>query len=130
MYLFDTNIISELFRREPNLGVIQFTGKISQTYISTISLDEIFFGLAAKPKPRILQRFEIFVADQCIVLPVTAEIAKCSGQLRGHLRTKGIIRSQANMLIAATARQHNLQPVTRNVKDFEQCDVDILNPFI
>ncbi len=130
MYPFDTNIISELFRREPNAGVITFTEQVRQTQISAISLEEILFGLSAKPKPRILERFEIFVTRQCIVLPVNAEIARRSGELRGQLRTQGINRNQADMLIAATAQQHDLTLVTRNIKDFERCDISIINPFV
>lgn len=130
MYLFDTNIISELFRREPNAGVITFTEQVRQTQISAISLEEILFGLSAKPKPRILERFEIFVTRQCIVLPVNAEIARRSGELRGQLRTQGTNRNQADMLIAATAQQHDLTLVTRNIKDFERCDISIINPFV
>ena len=38
-------------------------------------------------------------------------------------------RSQADMLIAATARIHQLTLVTRNIRDFEDCQVSILNPF-
>lgn len=127
MYLFDTNIISELFRREPNAGVITFTEQVRQTQISAISLEEILFGLSAKPKPRILERFEIFVTRQCIVLPVNAEIARRSGELRGQLRTQGTNRNQADMLIAATAQQHDLTLVTRNIKDFERCDISIIS---
>ncbi|MEL6492219.1 MAG: type II toxin-antitoxin system VapC family toxin [Cyanobacteria bacterium J06621_3] len=130
MYLFDTNIISELFRRQPNPGVVQFGEQLRQVHISTISLDEVYFGLSAKPKPRVLKRFEILVATQCIVLPVTSKIAQRSGRIRGQLQTKGTIRSQADMLIAATAWQHNLRLVTRNIKDFTLCDIDVINPFI
>ncbi|MEM6839922.1 MAG: hypothetical protein AAF609_24185 [Cyanobacteria bacterium P01_C01_bin.120] len=39
-------------------------------------------------------------------------------------------RTQADMLIAATAQVHNLALVTRNTRDFENCDIQILNPFI
>lgn len=125
-FLFDTNVISELFRRTPNPGVIEFA---QQVRISAISLDEILFGLSAKPKPQILKRFAIFVEKQCIVLPINAETARRSGNLRGRLQIKGIIRSQADMLIAATAQQHQLTLVTRNTEDFELCNIIVVNPF-
>lgn len=128
-FLFDTNVISELFRRTPNPGVIAFAQQVRLIRISAISLDEILFGLAAKPKPRILKRFEIFVEKQCVVLSVNAETARRSGKLRGQLQRKGISRCQADMMIAAIAQQHRLTLVTRNVKDFELCDIEIINPF-
>jgi predicted nucleic acid-binding protein len=129
MFLFDTNVISELFRREPNAGVVTFSEQVKQIYISTISLEEITFGLSAKPIPRISERFEAFLTTQCTVLAVSTEVAKYAGELRGQLRTKGIVRSQADMLLAATAKIHQLTLVTRNTKDFELCNIATINPF-
>ncbi|MCM1983712.1 PIN domain-containing protein, partial [Lyngbya confervoides] len=65
----------------------------------------------------------------CQVLPITPEIAQRAGELRGNLRTQGRPRTQADMLIADTAHVHHLTLVTRNTRDFEHCDVQILNPF-
>ncbi|MEQ9484212.1 MAG: hypothetical protein RIG27_18290 [Coleofasciculus sp. F4-SAH-05] len=49
--------------------------------------------------------------------------------MRGQLRTQGKPRSQADMLIAATAQVHQLTLVTRNIRDFEDCGILTLNPF-
>jgi predicted nucleic acid-binding protein len=73
--------------------------------------------------------FENFVQYRCEVLPVTTDIAKQCGTLRGQLRKKGITRSQADLLIAATALLHNLVLVTRNTRDFEECGIQLFNPF-
>ncbi|MGF1675090.1 MAG: PIN domain-containing protein [Rivularia sp. (in: cyanobacteria)] len=66
---------------------------------------------------------------QCQVIPISLEIAKDAGELRGYLKTQGKPRTQADILIAATAKIHQLTLVTRNTKDFEECDISILNPF-
>jgi len=63
------------------------------------------------------------------VVPVTKEIARRAGELRGELSRRGITRLQADMLIAATAQLHGLTLVTRNVRDFAECGVPLLNPF-
>ena len=42
---------------------------------------------------------------------------------------RGIVRDQADMLIAATAQVHQLTLVTRNTRDFEGCGIGLLNPF-
>ncbi len=129
MSLCDTNVISELTGREPNAGVLQWANSIRTVAISAVTLDEIVYGLAWKPIPRIAAWFEEFLETHCDVLPVSAQVARVSGQLRGQLQAKGQTRSQADMLIAATAKVHGLTLVTRNVRHFEDCSVPVLNPF-
>lgn len=67
--------------------------------------------------------------EHCMILPITADIAQMAGLLRGEFRTKGSTRSQADMLIAATAKVHQLPLATRNVRDFEGCELSVINPF-
>ncbi|BAY65248.1 nucleic acid binding protein [Calothrix brevissima NIES-22] len=50
-------------------------------------------------------------------------------ELRGYLQTQGKPRTQADIIIAATAEIHQITLVTRNTKDFEGCGITILNPF-
>lgn len=128
-FLGDTNVISELARPQPNQGVLTWSATISLIALSVISLEEILYGLTSKPNARIQDWFQSFLADYCIVLPTTTEIAQRSGSLRGRLRTQGKPRSQADMLIAATVQVHQLTLITRNTRDFEDCQISILNPF-
>lgn len=127
-YLVDTNVISELTRREPDLGVTAWASGVSQVAISVISLDEIHFGLAWRPSQRISNWIEAFF-QRHRVLDISAPIARRAGDLRGSLAARGIVRHQADMLIAATAQAHQLTLVTRNTKDFENCGIGLLNPF-
>ena len=64
-----------------------------------------------------------------IVLSVDEKIAKLAGNLRAKQESKGKSRTQADMLIAATAITNGLILVTRNTKDFSECGVSVLNPF-
>ncbi len=127
--LCDTNILSELARPLPNQGVIEWAANVSTIYLSVITVDEIYFGLTRRPNAKILKWFEAFLANDCQVLPVTAEIAKRAGEIRGQLSLKGKVRSQADMLIAATAEVHELRLVTRNERDFKDCNLVVVNPF-
>lgn len=128
-HLCDTNIISELTRPMPNPGVIAWSGTVTSINLSVITIEEIYYGLTAKPNARIQNWFDNFLTNHCQILPITSEIAKFSGELRGFLRTQGKPRSQADIFIAATAKIHSLTLVTRNIKDFEGCGISTLNPF-
>ncbi len=129
MDLLDTNVLSELSRRRPNRDVLAWIGERREIAISAVTLEEIHFGLSARPNPRVLALFTAFVAEHCHALPVTAEIARVAGEMRGRLRSRGAQRSQADMLIAATALVHQLSLATRNVRDFAGCGVTLINPF-
>ena len=97
--------------------------------MSVVSVEEIYYGLTYKDARKKWAWFENFVESRCEVLPVTIEIAKQSGIWRGQFRQQGITRSQADLLIGATALRHDLVLVTRNTKDFEGCGIKLFNPF-
>jgi predicted nucleic acid-binding protein len=84
--LCDTNIISELCKPQPDQGVIAWSAEVTTIAISVITLEEIIYGLNAKPNARIQSWFQEFLKTYCQVLPVTSEIAQCAGELRGKLR--------------------------------------------
>jgi predicted nucleic acid-binding protein len=126
--LLDTNIISELGRLRPDAGVTAWAAQEAAHAISVVSVDEIMFGLAWRPNARIAAWFEAYLLRHP-VLPVTPEIARRAGELRGAFAARGIVRSQPDMLIAATAQVHALTLVTRNTADFAGCGIPVLNPF-
>lgn len=128
MQLCDTNILSELTRPKPDPGALAWAKSMSSIALSAVTLDEIRYGLSWRPKPRVTAWFEGFLQKRCEILPVTAEIADVSGELRGHFQKQGETRSQADMMIAATAKVHGLTLVTRNVRHFENCGISVLNP--
>ncbi|MDJ0634624.1 MAG: type II toxin-antitoxin system VapC family toxin [Xenococcaceae cyanobacterium MO_188.B29] len=128
-FLCDTNLISELARPQPNPGVLVWADGVSSISLSVITVEEIFYGLSAKPNIRIQSWFEGFMEQYCNLLPITPEIAQRSGELRGQLRSKRKTHTQADMMIAATAQIHQLTLVTRNIRDFDGCGIPLLNPF-
>ncbi len=127
--LVDTNILSELARPNANAGIRAWAATVTRAAVSVITVEELHFGLAWKPHPRVEAWLAAFLEEDCDVLPVTGVIARRAGELRGSLQRRGLPRHQADMLIAATASIHGLTLVTRNTRDFEGCGIALLDPF-
>lgn len=136
-YLLDTNIVSELRRPKPEPRVLGFIAAkpLDDLYLSEVTMAEIRFGIERVPDP--LKRAEIASwLDHVLrpmfggrVLSITEEII-----LRWRLmveagRQRGHTYSQPDLFIAATASVHGLTVVTRNVGDFAETGVALLNPW-
>jgi len=128
-FLCDTNIISEVMRRQPQPRVSQWISQQEKIYLSVITVEEIYYGLAYKEAKRQLEWFEKFIRWRAEILPVTLAIVRRCGLWRGEFRRQGLARTQADLLIAATAEVHALTLVTRNTSDFEGCNLQLFNPF-
>ena len=128
MFLCDTNVVSEFVRPRPSPALLEWAEEVPSILVSSVTVEEIFHGLGWKPNPRILTAVEAFLAERCELVPVSPEIARRSGGMRGAFQARGKTRSLPDMLIAATAQVHQLTLVTRNVRDFEDCAISLFNP--
>ena len=128
--LIDTNIVSELMRRQPHVAVANWAASQAGFLISVITLEELLFGLTRKALRMKLQWLDDFLTSQCELLPVTPMIARSAGILRGRLSAQGITRHSSDMLIGATALLHRASLATRNTADFDGCGIVIINPFV
>ena len=137
-YLLDTNVLSEFKRRgEPDplvRGWLRATDP-DALWVSVLSVGEIRKGierLAAGKRRTELEQWLEHDLDQWFeerVLPVTKAIAERWGILSARGLDKGTPVTSIDGLIAATALEHDLTLVTRNVKDFTVSGVPILNPW-
>jgi predicted nucleic acid-binding protein len=136
-YLVDTNVPSELTREIPDARVAAFlerAGKES-VFLSVMTVGEICKGidlLPASQKRSALQDWlDIDVRSWFAgrILPVTESIAERWGRLSAAAKRKGITVAVVDGVLAATALEHDLTLVIRNVRDFADLGVVVLNPW-
>ena len=107
----------------------------SLLYLSTITLAEIGYGLWVLPDGRkrrdLENRFDAFVeaAFESRILDFDRKAAKEYAEVMGHRRKIGKPLGVADGQIASIARAHRFAVATRNVRDFEDCGLELLNPF-
>jgi toxin FitB len=129
VYLADTNVVSEFVKKSPDENVMQWVRSAQLIAISAVTIEEAHFGLAWQPNARKLNLFNAVVQNLHAVYPITESVAQRAGMLRGQFQAQGLTRSAPDMLIAATAQEHQLIIATRNVRDFAGCGVQVVNPF-
>jgi predicted nucleic acid-binding protein len=127
--LADTNIISEIMRPKPNPAVAAWFRSLDGVSISIVTVEEIISGLRRKQFLEKEAWFRRFIAEAVRVLPLDAEAAIWTGEMRGRLAATGTTVTQADACIAATAWRHGLVLATRNTRDFELFGIPLLNPF-
>ncbi len=133
MFLVDTDVLSALRRGERHPGAARWLAaqRTSDLYLSVVTIGEIERGIEqqqgrdlefARALSVWLDRVLIWYGDR--ILPVHLPSARRWGRLSAALG-----HESADLLIAATALEHGLTVVTRNVRHFEPTGVSLLNPF-
>jgi len=132
MYLLDTNVISELRRPRPHGAVVAWLAPIadSNLHLSAVTIGEIQAGIEITreqdaPKADEIEQWAALVAGSYNVLPMDAETFRLWARLM-HRNSNTLYE---DAMIAATAKQHALTVVTRNVGDFAGFGVEVFNPF-
>jgi toxin FitB len=136
-WLLDTNVVSESVRPRPNQKVLAWIAAhpSDELAISILTLAELRSGIAALADKAREPPFNAWMKAYVIpnfgerTLPLTIEILVDWLQLSHLLRAKGKPRIAVDLLIAATARIHDLTIVTRNVRDFADTGVIVYDPW-
>lgn len=135
-FLLDTCTISEPKQKQPNEKVIEWLNAQdeSELYLSVLTIGEIRKGIArlesSKKKAELekwLERLRTRFSNR--IISVTEKTFLVWGKMYGEFERKGIVRPAFDSLLEATALEHDLIFVTRNVKNFQNSQVTILNPW-
>ena len=132
MYLLDTNVVSELRRPRPQGAVVAWLQAVAEAdlYLSAVTLGEIQGGIELTREQDAAKAAEIeawadLVTNGYNILPMDGNTFRVWARLM-HRRSDTLYE---DAMIAATAIVHSLTVVTRNVADFSEFGVKLLNPF-
>lgn len=137
MILLDTDVVSAVMKPAPMEAVVGWLDghTTAELFLSTVTVAEIGFGLRALPAGKrrrdLGDRFELFLARgfEQRILAFDLPAARLYAELMARRRKIGRPMSVLDGQIAAIARSHAFAVATGNVRDFEECGLEILNPF-
>ena len=136
-FLLDTNCVSELVRIKPEARVVDWMEAADETllYLSVLTLGEIRKGITGIAEGKRRARLETWLQVELQarfsgrILPVDWPIADRWGLLAAQVKSKGLNLPIVDGLLAATALHYGLTVVSRNINDFRNAHVSVLNPW-
>ena len=138
MILLDTNVVSELLRPSPDPVVSTWVGDRQATdlYFSAIGEAELRYGVAILPTGRrqaaLASAIEAILREDFVdrILPFDRDAAREYADIAAARRSVGRIVPPADCQIAAIARSRSMAVATRNVRDFEGIEVEVVDPWV
>ena len=137
MILIDTNVISEPWKPAPNAQALAWIDAqaIETLYLSTITVAELRFGIAAMPagkrRTTLHERLEGEVLPLFAnrVLPFDLDASKAFAALMVRAQKSGKAIGTADGYIAAIATAHGFAVATRDASAFKAASVSIIDPW-
>ncbi|MDA8118884.1 MAG: type II toxin-antitoxin system VapC family toxin [Gammaproteobacteria bacterium] len=137
MLVLDTNVLSELLRITPDSMVVEWVAAqpLSGLYTTAITEAEMLYGahlLAAGPRRRQLEHAlaGLFGEDFFSrILAFDSAAARFYAEIAAKRKAQGRPITQADAQIAAIVASADARLVTRNVRDFEECGIQVINPW-
>jgi predicted nucleic acid-binding protein len=137
MILLDTNVISEMMKTACSTAVMNWIDQqeSTQLFITTITIAEIMYGLNALPegsrRNKLEDSFNMAIMDafQHRILDFDELAARIYGKIMAQRKNMGRPLSIPDGQIAAIAHVHGSRGATRNIRDFADCGLNLINPF-
>ena len=132
-YLVDANVLSEPTRPRANPRVVDWLrAHEGNVVLDAIVLGELYAGILQHPAGRKraeLERWFEAVIGTLECLPWDGAVSRRWARLVALLKRRGRSLPLLDSMIAATALEHGLTVATRNVRDFEEAGVRVVDPF-
>lgn len=136
-FLLDTNVVSEWTKPQLDQGVAAWLNATDEDslFISVITLGELRLGIENLPNGVRRNRLDAWLTQELeprfdartfVVGPNTTDIW---GRITARRRAAGRPISVTDAYLAATAEEHDLTVVTRNVSDFAATGIRLINPW-
>ncbi len=137
MIVLDTNVLSELMAAQASHTVLAWISQqpARELFTTTVSEAEIFYGieLLSKGKKRDAllagaeRVFNEFLAGR--IFDFDSDAARAYSKIATHRRKLGKPISHEDAQIAAIAQVRNAKLATRNIADFRDCDIELIDPW-
>ncbi len=139
MIVLDTNVISEIMKAPDQRSTAVYSWLAAQDgealYTTTISFGEIWFGFELLPEgrrknemqARALEVFEIGFRDR--VLDYDKPAARFFARIAADRTKRGLHVARMDTMIASVAAVRAMAVATRNISDFSECGVTVINPW-
>ena len=129
----DANILSEPTKPQPSPAVVEWLrANEAELAVNPIVLGELEYGILLLPAGRRRTRLQHWFAEgirRIQVLEFDTATASAWASLLARLKKNGLAMPIKDSQIAATALLHNLIVATRNVADYRNANVSVVNPF-
>ena len=137
MIILDTNVLSALMQQRPDPAVIAWMDAqaADSVWITTVTVFEARFGLELLPKGKrrqtLVDAFEALVEQDLEgrVLEIDALSSASAATLAAKRRRAGEPVDFRDTLIAGVALARRATIATRNVRDFADLTVPVVNPW-
>ena len=137
MHVIDTNVASELMRPSPAPAVAAWIAgrEAEELYLTAVSEAELLYGVAIVPAGRrrneleaaMLRWLETGFAER--ILPFDSAAARDYADIAAGRRSAGRPIAPADCQIAAIARCRGMAVATRNVRDFADIGIEVVDPW-